>query len=103
MFACIILFPLFVYSAITLSWMDSYLMYVGNWKDQLIFTPKTITDTNQIYEIDKLLYAFRVEPLPTAICILSFLALLVMGISEIVRLSKKHRKKGYDKHYFKVY
>ncbi|MGC4377253.1 DUF4306 domain-containing protein [Fictibacillus sp. Mic-4] len=73
MFACIILFPLFVYSAITLSWMDSYLMYVGNWKDQLIFTPKTITDTNQIYEIDKLLYALELNRYPRPFVFYHFL------------------------------
>lgn len=53
-------------------------MISEDWKDHLVFTPQTITDTGHIYEIDKFIYAFKIEPIAATIFILS--AIYLIGI-----------------------
>ncbi|MCA0173032.1 DUF4306 domain-containing protein [Bacillus sp. RAR_GA_16] len=90
----IIMIPVFVFSYFLNSWTASYLPYVDDWKEHLYLTPETVTDAQQIYEIDKFLYAFHIQPMISVVCLLSFL--LVVGIMVHLVLQKmiNRRKVG---------
>lgn len=72
--------PIFVFSFLATSWTGSYIMITQGWKEEIVFTPKTVTDPQQIYEVDKFLYAFNSDPMTSILCILSFLILIVIII-----------------------
>lgn len=89
----IILLPVFFYTLVGTSWIGSYIMLEGNWKEHIVFTPETATEPQQIYEIDKFIYAFKYQPMVCIICILSFLILIGIIISWISR-KFRHRPKN---------
>lgn len=60
------------------SWTASYLPYMDNWRESVVFTPKEVQDPSNIYVIDYYLYAFRYSTFLTIVCTLSFLAILVV-------------------------
>ncbi len=51
------------------------------WKEHVVFTPDHFIEPQQIYEIDKFLYACKHQPISSIVCILSFMALIVIIIS----------------------
>ncbi|MEI4804482.1 MULTISPECIES: DUF4306 domain-containing protein [unclassified Bacillus (in: firmicutes)] len=81
----IILLPVFFYTYVATSWTGSYIMLEENWKKHIVFTPETATESQQIYEIDKFIYAFKYQPIISIVCILSFLILIGIIISWISR------------------
>ncbi|WP_226665270.1 DUF4306 domain-containing protein [Metabacillus litoralis] len=72
----IILLPVFLYCFYATSWSASYLMVEEDWKNQIVFTPNTNSDPQQIYEVDKFIYAFKIQPMISVICVLSFVGLI---------------------------
>ncbi|QNK89582.1 DUF4306 domain-containing protein [Sporosarcina sp. resist] len=66
----------FVYSFFLTSWSGSYIMIEEDWKNHIVFTPEKVTEPQQIYEIDKFVYAFKIDPLLSMVCVLSFLTLI---------------------------
>ncbi|KYG37664.1 DUF4306 domain-containing protein [Bacillus gaemokensis] len=70
-------FPFLLISFFVTSIIASYLMISEDWKDHLVFTQQVTTNTEHIYEIDKFLYAFKIEPIAVTIFILSTLYLKV--------------------------
>lgn len=70
----------------------SYLGYVeGNWKENLVFTPKSVDEPEDIYEVDKIIYAFNVHPIVTIVFILSSLILIVGIIYCITKLIRRYK------------
>lgn len=59
----ILLLPVFAYSFFTTSWTGSYIMLEENWKEHVVFTPDSVQEAKQIYEIDKYLYALKYQPI----------------------------------------
>lgn len=45
-------------------------MFEEDWKNQIIFTPKNTNEPQEIYEIDKFIYAFKIDPLLSVVCVL---------------------------------
>lgn len=81
----------FAYSFFLTSWAGSYIMIDENWKNHIVFTPEKATEPQQIYEIDKFIYAFKTDPLLSMVCVLSFLTLIgfiVFWISKKFRQNK---------------
>ncbi|WP_191561093.1 DUF4306 domain-containing protein [Metabacillus idriensis] len=76
----IFLLPVFGCSYFLVSWTASYLMISEDWKERLVFTPKTASKPDQIYEIDKLLYAFKIEPILFFICLVSLVLLIGIAV-----------------------
>ncbi|KAA0965676.1 DUF4306 domain-containing protein [Sporosarcina sp. ANT_H38] len=66
----------FAYSIFLTSWTGSYIMIEANWKNHIVFIPEKATEPQQIYEIDKLIYAFKIDPLLSIVCVSSFLLLI---------------------------
>ncbi|MDM5155752.1 DUF4306 domain-containing protein [Bacillus sp. DX1.1] len=88
----IIILPILFFSLFITSWTASYLSISEDWKKHLVFTPKTADNSNQIYEIDKLLYAFKYNPPFTTICVLSIVYLI--GIIIVRALYWRKNKTG---------
>ncbi|WP_051291632.1 DUF4306 domain-containing protein [Fictibacillus gelatini] len=74
----IMLLPIFAFSFFATTWTSSYLMLDEDWRNEIVFTPESVTEPDQIYDVDKFIYAFKCEPIMTAVCLLSFL--LLMGL-----------------------
>ena len=51
-------------------------MLEEDWKSRIVFTPETATEPQQIYDIDKFLYAFKYQPGISIICLISFFILI---------------------------
>lgn len=77
----VIILPILFFVLFITSWTASYLSISEDWKQHLVFTPKTVQDSNQIYEIDKLLYAFKYNPIFTTIFVASIVYLIGIIIS----------------------
>ncbi len=84
----------FVYSFFLTSWAGSFIMIEEDWKNDIVFTPEKVTEPQQIYEIDKFIYAFKIDPLLSIVCVLSFL--MIIGFI-VFWISKKfhHKTKVY--------
>jgi hypothetical protein len=65
-------------------------MLEEKWKNHIVFTPVKETEPQQIYEIDKFIYAFKYEPMMSIVCVLSFL--VIIGLI-IFWFSRKFRHK----------
>lgn len=72
LYSMLCLVTVFGYSYWATSWTASQLSTLSDWKSHLIFTPGTVVASKDIYEIDMFLYAFKVAPLMTGVCLLSF-------------------------------
>ncbi|MBM7583704.1 hypothetical protein JOC86_000241 [Bacillus pakistanensis] len=63
------------------TWTASYLPHDPNWKKYLVFTPVSISDPKEIYQMDMFIYSYNIEPEPVVKCIISFaLFLLILGV-----------------------
>ena len=71
LYSLLCLVSVFGYSYWATSWTASQLPTLPDWKSHLIFTPGTVVASKDIYEIDMFLYAFKVAPLMTGVCVLS--------------------------------
>ncbi|MEY8349455.1 DUF4306 domain-containing protein [Bacillus cereus] len=80
-----ILLPIFLYTLLVTHSTGTMIIMEGNWKEHLVFSPRSITDLNQIYYIDKLLYAFQKSPIISTIFILTFLYMTWLIITKIAR------------------
>ena len=56
-------------------------MLEENWKSHTVFTPEKATDPQQIYEVDKFIYAFKYQPIMSIVCVLSFLVIIGLIVS----------------------
>ncbi len=65
-------------------------MIEEDWKNDIVFTPEKTIEPQQIYEIDKFIYAFKIEPMLSIVCVLSFL--MIIGFI-VFWISKKFRHK----------
>ncbi len=74
------LFTVFCYSYWKMSWKASLLPSLADWKSHLVFTPRSIIASKDIYEVDMFLYAFKVAPLITSLCFLSLFAIILILI-----------------------
>ncbi|MCI0765166.1 DUF4306 domain-containing protein [Bacillus sp. TL12] len=86
-----IILPIFLYTLLVTHSTSTMIAIEENWKKYLLFSPKSITDFNQIYYIDRLLYAFQKSPIISTVFILTFLymtGLVVTKISRQIRLRK---------------
>ncbi|WP_235676700.1 MULTISPECIES: DUF4306 domain-containing protein [Bacillus cereus group] len=80
-----ILLPIFLYTLLVTHSTGTMIVMEGNWKKYLVFSPRSITDLNQIYYIDKLLYAFQKSPIISTVFILTFLYMTWLIITKIAR------------------
>lgn len=86
-----IILPIFLYTLLVTHSTSTMIAIEEKWKKHLVFSPKSITDFNQIYYIDRLLYAFQKSPIISTVFILTFLyttGLVVTKISRQIRLRK---------------
>jgi len=88
----VILFLIFGFSYFLTSWNASYLMVEDNWKSKLTFTPKSITNPKDIYEIDKFIYAYEVQPLLSIVCFLSLIALITFLVIQLYKIVKRNNR-----------
>ena len=51
-------------------------MLEEKWKNHIVLTPVKETEPQQIYQIDKFIYAFKYEPMMSIVCVLSFLVII---------------------------
>ncbi|WP_173106135.1 DUF4306 domain-containing protein [Bacillus sp. KH172YL63] len=72
----ILMIPVFLYSFFSVSWTGSNIMLEEDWKSLIVFTPQTAATPQEIYDIDKLLYAFQYQPLMSGAFVVSFLFLM---------------------------
>lgn len=56
-------------------------MLEENWKSHTVFTPEKATGPQQIYEVDKFIYAFKYQPIMSIVCVLSFLVIIGLIVS----------------------
>ena len=80
LYSMLCLLSVFGYSYWATSWTASQLPALSNWKSHLIFTPRTVVASKDIYEIDMFLYALKVVPLMASVCLLSLLMMIGIGI-----------------------
>ena len=78
LYSMLCLLSVFGYSYWATSWKASQLPALPDWKSHLIFTPSTVGASKEIYEIDMFLYAFKVAPLMTGVCLVS--VCLIVGL-----------------------
>ncbi|MGH0431498.1 DUF4306 domain-containing protein [Bacillus hominis] len=81
-----ILFITFIFTGV----VGSQLM-ISDAKEHFVFTPQNVTDYSQIYEIDKLLFSFSIQPFVTIVFLLSIVYLLTLIVFQIIEC-KKQRK-----------
>ncbi|WP_212935166.1 DUF4306 domain-containing protein [Bacillus hominis] len=81
-----IFFILFMFTGV----VGSQLM-ISDAKEHFVFTPQSVTDYSQIYEIDKLLFSFSIQPFVTIVFLLSIVYLLTLIVFQIIEC-KKQRK-----------
>ncbi len=82
--------PIFFLTFMFTSFTGSQLMIDAD-QQHFVFTPQNATDYSQINEIDKLLFAFSVQPFVTIVCLLSIVYVLTLIIFQIIEC-KKQRK-----------
>ncbi|SCM92831.1 Uncharacterized protein BWINRASL_01032 [Bacillus mycoides] len=81
-----VFFILFMFTGV----VGSQLM-ISDAKEHFVFTPQSVTDYSQIYEIDKLLFSFSIQPFVTIVFLLSIVYLLTLIVFQIIEC-KKQRK-----------
>lgn len=81
-----ILFITFIFTGV----VGSQLM-ISDAKENFVFTPQSVTDYSQIYEIDKLLFSFSIQPFVTIVFLLLIVYLLTLIVFQIIEC-KKQRK-----------
>jgi hypothetical protein len=84
----IMMIPAFGSSFFILSLTGSYLTLEPNWQEKVVFTPTETANPEQIYFVDKLIYAFPFHPWVGIACFLSFatiIGLLIYWIMKKVR------------------
>ena len=77
--------PVFGSSYFILTMTGSFLGLEADWKDRLVFTPVGTNDPQQIYLVDKLIYAFPFHPLLGIACVISFLILTSLIILVVIK------------------
>ncbi|QDP41613.1 DUF4306 domain-containing protein [Radiobacillus deserti] len=82
---------IFAYSFFLTAVTGSHLGYSENWKEHLTFTPQTAHGPQHIFEIDKFIYAFNIQPFITIIFLSSFAVLAGLFISWV---KKRFSDKG---------
>lgn len=83
--------PVFLYTLLVTHSISTMIATEQNWNKYVVFSPKSITDINEIYYIDRMLYAFQKSPIFSAVFILTFLyivGLIGAKISYHIRLRK---------------
>ncbi|RWS42074.1 DUF4306 domain-containing protein [Bacillus mycoides] len=88
-----IFFILFMFTGV----VGSQLM-ISDAKEHFVFTPQSVTDYSQTYEIDKLLFSFSIQPFVTIVFLLSIVYLLTLIVFQIIEC-KKQRKVLYSVQY----
>lgn len=81
-----ILFITFIFTGV----VGSQLM-ISDAKEHFVFTPQNVTDYSQIYEIDKLLFSFSIQPFVTIVFLLSIVYLLTLIVFQIIECKKKRK------------
>ncbi|MGG3640249.1 DUF4306 domain-containing protein [Bacillus gobiensis] len=87
----LVMIPIFSFSLFFTSWTGSYLMISEDWKDHVVFTPKTVTDPENIFEIDKFLYAYQIQPIMSLACLLSFFILSGILIYWLLKIFQRRK------------
>ena len=85
----ILALPIF-FTFVFTSFTGSQLMIVAD-KRYFVFTPQNTTDYSQISEIDKLLFAFSIQPFVTIVCFLSIVYVLTLIVFQIIECKKKRK------------
>ncbi len=88
--AIILALPIFFLTFVFTSFTGSQLMIVAD-KRYFVFTPQNTTDYSQISEIDKLLFAFSIQPFVTIVCFLSIVYVLTLIVFQIIECKKKRK------------
>ncbi|PEB51930.1 hypothetical protein CON65_19070 [Bacillus pseudomycoides] len=86
----ILVLPIFFITFMFTSFVGSQLM-IGADKQHFVFTPQNATDYSQINEIDKLRFAFSIQPFVTIVFLLSIVYVLTLIVFQIIEC-KKQRK-----------
>ncbi|MEK4706069.1 DUF4306 domain-containing protein [Bacillus sp. FSL R10-2780] len=86
----ILVLPILFLAFMFTGFVGSQLM-IGADKQHFIFTPQNATEYSQISEIDKLLFAFSIQPVVTIVFLLSIVYLLTLIVFQIIEC-KKQRK-----------
>lgn len=86
----ILALPMFFLTFVFTSFTGSQLMIVAD-KRYFVFTPQNTTDYSQISEIDKLLFAFSIQPFVTIVCFLSIVYVLTLIVFQIIECKKKRK------------
>ncbi|HDR3889339.1 TPA: DUF4306 domain-containing protein [Bacillus cereus] len=86
----ILVFPILFITFIFTGVVGSQLM-ISDAKEHFVFTPQSVTDYSQIYEIDKLLFSFSIQPFVTIVFLLLIVYLLTLIVFQIIEC-KKQRK-----------
>ncbi|WP_254865157.1 DUF4306 domain-containing protein [Bacillus cereus] len=63
-------------------------LMIGADKQHFIFTPQNATEYSQISEIDKLLFAFSIQPVVTIVFLLSIVYVLTLIVFQIIECKK---------------
>lgn len=64
-------------------------LMIGADKQHFIFTPQNATEYSQISEIDKLLFAFSIQPVVTIVFLLSIVYVLTLIVFQIIECKKE--------------
>ncbi|MGW5951837.1 DUF4306 domain-containing protein [Bacillus mycoides] len=86
----ILVLPILFLTFMFTGFVGSQLM-IGADKQHFIFTPQNATEYSQISEIDKLLFAFSIQPVVTIVFLLSIVYVLTLIIFQMIEC-KKQRK-----------
>ncbi len=65
--------------------------WIGADKQHFIFTPQNATEYSQISEIDKLLFAFSIQPIVTIVFLLSIVYVLTLIVFQIIECKKEKK------------
>ncbi|EJS66310.1 DUF4306 domain-containing protein [Bacillus cereus] len=84
----ILALPIFFITFMFTSFTGSQLM-IGADKQHFVFTPQNATDYSQINEIDKLLFAFSIQPFITIVFFLSIVYVLTLIVFQIIECKKQ--------------
>lgn len=89
-----IVIPIFIYTLLVAHSEGTMIIVEENWEKYLVFSPKSITDTNQIYYIDRLLYGIQKLPIFGTIFILSFLYIIGLIVSKVSYKIRFHKNRN---------
>ncbi|HDR7795189.1 TPA: DUF4306 domain-containing protein [Bacillus luti] len=86
----ILVLPILCITFLFTGFVGSQLM-IGDAKEHFVFTPQSVTDYSQIYEIDKLLFSFSVQPLVTTVFLLSVVYVVTLIVFQIIECRKQKK------------